>query len=230
MEQNNSIQEELQSIGSPLADMPKDMPYLYPDGYFEQLASILTNGLKASSSDDAELSVDTTLPFAVPGGYFQSLPAHLLSTAVTNSIDSGIANPYQAPDEYLNTLPATLLTAAKAGDLSQSKPKVIALGSQWRRAVQWAAAAVLVLGIGLGSYRYIHPVSPESKVAKQLAKVDGDAIQDYVLHHVDEFDEETLEASIAVNAGVNTTLSTLNEDEIRAYLDENGWEEKESTN
>jgi len=230
VKQNNGIKEELQSMGSSLADLPQGMPYSAPNVYFEQLAEVLTNGVKASESGDPALRLSAMMPFAVPAGYFESLPEDLLTTAIANSIDSGIANPYKAPDEYFHSLPATLLTAAKAGDLPQRKPKVIALGTYWRRTIQWAAAAVLVLGISLGSYRYMHPASPDSKVAKQLSKVDGDAIQEYVLHHVDEFDEETLEASVAVNAGVNTTLSTLNEEEIRAYLDENGWEEKESIN
>jgi hypothetical protein len=186
--------------------------------------------IELQSMDSPLAGMEKSMPYTMPEGYFHTLPEDLLNATLANSIETGIASPYTAPDAYFSSLPESLLAAAKESEVTKGAPRLISFRPYWKRSIKWAAAAVLVLGIGFGSYHYMQPATPDGKAAKQLAKIDGDVIQEYVMHHVDEFDEETLENTVAANTNLHNTVSTLDDEEIKAYLDENGWDEKESIN
>jgi hypothetical protein len=79
MSADNNIQEELNSMGSPLAGLPGKMPYAAPAGYFEQLAGKMAQ--LAQEQENATPDFGRSLPYEVPAGYFESLPAQVLQKA-----------------------------------------------------------------------------------------------------------------------------------------------------
>ena len=144
--------------------------------------------------------------------------------AAESNLESGIASPYFTPAGYMETLPEVLTLAAKnTGAASSPKGRIISLYPQWRRISRTAAAAVLILGLGIASYSYFHSKVPEVIAKKQLSKLDPMIIDTYVSQHVDEFDAETLEATVASSqADAHAAISTLDESEIQEYLQETG--------
>ena len=81
MSEENNILNELREMGSPLADMPRRMPYAVPDNYFEgaeERILAVAGGLPG---------VKAELPYGVPQGYFEVLPEKML--AASKQADKG---------------------------------------------------------------------------------------------------------------------------------------------
>lgn len=222
MNRSTDILNELQTLDSPLARMPWQVPFMVPEGYFAALPGILVDSNIAVQNDDIALPrLATSLPFVVPEGYFTGLAHELTQRAIEKGEAEKPATPFEVPDGYINDLPAKMLAAVKLQATTQG-PRQISLYPPLRRLVRLAAAAVLVLGIGFGSYRYLHPVNPENLVTAQLSKLDDGAIDAYVEQHVDEFDAENLEATIlSAQADVPPSLPNVGVNEIQEYLQEN---------
>lgn len=72
MSTSKDILSELQQMGSPLADLPRNMPYKVPDRYFENLPYAILDHQK----DNIRLKHEP--PYSVPQGYFEELPEVLL--------------------------------------------------------------------------------------------------------------------------------------------------------
>jgi hypothetical protein len=212
---------------SALVNGPRQLPYVVPKGYFASLAGALIAGVHFSESADPQLShLSRATQFEIPQDYFSNLVGDLKTVAMTqSSLQSGMQSPYAAPAGYVESLPATLLTAAKQQAEATSKNiPTIPLRPTWKsRVTRIAAVALLVLGIGFGSYQYLQPTAPDTVAIKQLSNLDQEAIDSYIDQHVDEFDTETLEAAVvSATPAIPATISTLNESEIEAYLSEAG--------
>jgi hypothetical protein len=76
MSQQNEILQELEAWQSPLAKLPRTMPFMVPDGYFNRLPAEISGAL-----DQGDLTVyrSRRQPFEVPEQYFEQLPAMILS-------------------------------------------------------------------------------------------------------------------------------------------------------
>jgi hypothetical protein len=168
------------------------------------------------------------VPFAVPQGYFEALPAQIIANAKNNELTN---NPYQPlpyaiPEGYFQSLPAQILAAAKNSDGEQKqKRRAIPLtGRSILRQLRWAAAAVLLVGIGIGSYKPLFVKKPYD-TEKALAKVPQSDINDYVSQNIDDFDVDMLANNLA-SSNANTVQSQqLDNKEIIEYLNENGWKD-----
>ncbi len=79
MNERNNIQQELDSMGSPLAGLPGGMPYAVPEGYFERLPAEMVN--VAKMNEDSVPDFGKQMPFSVPSGYFDELPGAVLERA-----------------------------------------------------------------------------------------------------------------------------------------------------
>lgn len=233
MNKRNDIQEELKGWNSPLADMSRAMPYYVPQGYFAGLDKDIIAGVKAAGAAEPLPLWGKQMPYSVPQGYFNTLPDQLL--AVIHDTDPALHLPgehsMQVPEGYFEQLPAQILAAAKAADAGHTpiKPRFIALHTYKWRSIKRLAAAVLVLGIGFMTYRTLDQPRPLS-TEQQLAALPQDSISHYVIQHIDEFDAESIETAIAANTNNNNKLdaSSLSDEEIKQFLDENGWDAENS--
>lgn len=75
MSEENNILSELREMGSPLADVPRRMPYAVPDNYFEQAEANIVDRVTAPLKEKGEL------PYSVPTGYFAALPEKVLAAS-----------------------------------------------------------------------------------------------------------------------------------------------------
>ena len=78
MEKNSEILDELRQWQSPLADMPRLMPFEVPANYFTGLESNILSALKV---EELPLQWSDSMPHALPQNYFDTLPLDILSKA-----------------------------------------------------------------------------------------------------------------------------------------------------
>lgn len=209
-------------MDSPLAEPSLPTSFVLPEGYFATLAdALMASSIAFEKSDENVPGLTTALPFTVPDGYFGNLAERLTLAVIRPDLGHKSILPYEVPQDYFSNLPDMLLATAKKDALPR-RTRLIALRPEWNRFARLAAAAVLVLGLSFGSYRYLHTVNPDKVAVQQLSKVDDEAIGVYVEQHVDDFDAESLEATVtAAHAdAAMPTLSTLDATEIQDYLRE----------
>lgn len=220
---NRVIEDELKELGSRLAGMPRRNPFALPQPeYFAGLPAALTAVAIRDLADDPTLELPIGMPFLVPDNYFETLPESLLTGSKTFG-DETKAGPFAVPENYISTLPTQLLEAAKASDEinpgSTARPFPL-----FRRSMPWIAAAAVLSAVWFGVGRDTATPSAELRAETALAKLDSDSIGAYLERHVDEFDAETLETSLA---GTQVTdfrkvVSGLRNDEIENYLNDAG--------
>ena len=122
MEKQNPISQELQDLGSTLANIPAVNPYHVPAGYFDKFPVEMFNIASGPAIPVTLTGLST--PYAVPAGYFDNLPAAILKqvrsgSAPTVDIESageeiaaispllsGISKktPFTVPDNYFSQL------------------------------------------------------------------------------------------------------------------------------
>jgi hypothetical protein len=218
--QHNEIWQELKDLDSLLAEMPRLMPYAVPVDYPDRMSEALAEGVAHSQIDDPIFLHSKAMPFEVPQGYFASLHEHLTKEA-TRGTESGRSIHFGVPENYFDDLPQTLLNAVKDSENPIHKKTAVPLRPLWKRkAIQWAAAALIVMGIGAGTYTYMYASSADAKASRELAKLDKEDIGHYISQHADEFETDMLESFIADSGeDIDKSISTLNDQEIEDYLD-----------
>jgi hypothetical protein len=101
---------------------------------------------------------------------------------------------------------------------AHTNPKTISIGFTIWKNVRLAAAAVLLLGVGLGVYKnYLY--QPKFNVQEQLAALSQDEIHEYVQQHIDEYDVETI-SNGSESFEIKPVANQLSDDEIEKYLNE----------
>ncbi len=221
MNLENEISAELREMGSSLASMPRTMPFSVPDGYFAGFAESLSEIQKHLREPDPIVHGSKNMAFSVPGGYFEKLTGDILNKVEAKAhVNADIKSmPLSVPAGYFEQLPRQILNSVKAAD-DKAPTKIIALEKQpLYKKVQWAAAAMFVLFIGLGAY--ITFVSDRgTNPEMMLASVSANEIDDY-LEHTYRIDID----KVAGNTDINSL--PLENKEIVQYLNETGWDNVE---
>ena len=210
MNKGNNIQDELKSMGSILAGMSRAMPYSVPAGYFENLEMPVNNTIKDLNEPEVTPNWGKTLPYAIPDGYFEMLPDELVARVTTGYLPK--ESPYSIPTGYFEALPAQMLQAAKGTETKVIPVKRRTLSSP----VKWLAAAILVLGLGLGAYRVFN-MQNASGTEKILSSVPNNEIHDY-LQRALRVDIDRIVKTNPIN-----NMNVDNKDIIQ-YLNETGWD------
>jgi hypothetical protein len=222
MKTANEIIEELKGLNSPLADMPRLMPYHVPTGYFSKLDAYIIDGVKATELPEYTLPYTKAMPYEVPMGYFDTLPD--MVAALVNEQNETISltksNPFAMPAGYFDALPQQMLQAVKQAETP--KTKTIPLGNRVWKNLRWAAAAILLMGIGFGSYKMLQPTTAPLSTEQQLAQLPPGTISEYVQQNIDDFDTDLI-ASV-MPGDINVSPAQLSDEEITNYLDEVGWD------
>jgi hypothetical protein len=206
MSRSEEIVEELKSMDSQLATVSRAMPYHVPDGYFDQLPT------------DAAILRSKDMPHELPVGYFEDFAANITAIAASEefNVNGSRTLPFTVPPGYFDALPAQVLAA-----VSQQQPearrtrRVMAFAP----AIRWAAAAALLISIGLGIYRFSRNTSGQGRAESIIAQVPVNDIQEYV----QQTNLDLLPAG-AVSTDVNTDLKNIDEETISRYLQETTWE------
>ncbi len=136
MDNNNGILDELRGMGSPLAALPRTMPYWVPDGYFTMLPDELTklfeksNGLKINGTKGMPFNMYRELFRYAAHGYY-------------NQNERGSVTRCSYQEGYFESFPDTVLEKAKAANNPSGKTRPFG-GAVWSN-LRWAAAAILVM-------------------------------------------------------------------------------------
>jgi hypothetical protein len=132
MENNNNIQNELETISALVASIPKVEVYEVPEGYFDMLC---VETLKSVTNNPN--------CYTVPEDYFQQLPSNI-ATELYQTEDSAAfskVNPFETPENYFNQLAASTLAEVKK---NQSKSTI------QKRIIQLCVAAIFIAFVGFG--------------------------------------------------------------------------------
>ncbi len=201
-------------MGSFLADMPRTMPYTVPSGYFENFGGSVKHIINYLDKADTTPNWGKTLPYAVPDGYFEGLANNILAEGIVSVLPADA--PFHVPAGYFESLPAQILKAAKSADPIKETRTIPLRRNIWKP-IRLAAAAVLMLGIGISSYRIFYNAQQVSGTEKILSSVPNNDIQDY-LQHIYRMDMDRVVS--------NDPVSNLNVDnkDIVQYLNETGWD------
>lgn len=212
MSQRDEIRDELKELGSSLAKGSVVMPFEIPAGYFESFpADVLI-----IVAEEPGLSLDIKqIPFEVPEQYFAQLPDAVITSVLWGSKP-------EIPAGYFEGLPGKILAAAKASDRPATQVTMPSIA--WKN-LRWAAAALLVIGLGVGAYVKFQP-GKTYDLNTQLAKVSTEELNDYVQTHIEDFDTEQLASAV----GDENIFSGLGHDEMIEYLNENGWTDATAIN
>lgn len=220
MSSANDILQELRGLESQLADMPRTTPYEVPAGYFDALPAAMLDAVKAEHATEPVLNLPKTMPYEVPAGYFEGLAKNVMMQVLEPSLPLTKETAYEVPAGYFENLPAQILAKAKQEETAKKGTKIIAFPI-WKTVTR-AVAAILVIGIGFGSLRYLNADSPLNAEA-QLAALPKDSINEYVQLHIDEYEADAI-ASTLEQADVTTLTNKLSTEEIENYLNETGWD------
>jgi hypothetical protein len=211
MKRENKIDDEMKKIDSSLAGLPTNMPYGPPENYFENFAVNIQKIIIDINAPDTVADFGKALPYTVPAGYFEGLTDKIVATSAASVITMELPGsmPYTTPVGYFDALPGAMLTAARTAD--NGGQKTIPLKHTMILPKRWAAAAIILLTIGLGSFEFFSPSSANSD--KILASVSPNEIQDYL---------QPINGDLMVSGNPLMNLS-LDNNEIIEYFNESGW-------
>jgi hypothetical protein len=115
----NTILNELESVAPALINVPKTVPYVLKDGYFDNLSTDILHKINSAKYITHSFSMDDNVvasPYTVPAYYFDSLANNILARlkiAEDHSYDSIIpivvTNPYKVQSNYFNILSNQIL-------------------------------------------------------------------------------------------------------------------------
>jgi hypothetical protein len=187
MKNESEVRKELKNIGSRLADMPQSAPFTLPPGYFEEFAPAILNTVKHLDKDEPVSVIAREIPFNdVPKGYFERLPEEILNLAAGKT--------------------ATTLEFVPGPKVRIFRPAFI----------KWAAAAVLLISIAIGSYD-LYLRQNTTGTEKMLSAVPGNELHDYLQSNC------TIDIDRVINNNTLKDMHLDNKDIVR-YLDETGWD------
>lgn len=218
MKHAKHIQNELQELGADvLATLPLSTPFSVPEGYFASFSSEISAWASAAEEPDPQLSLPRAVPFRGPApGYFEQFSTNLLQRIHDESEPEWSKKmPYQVPQGYFENFPKQMSSKVRRVAVSPDSRRVPLF-----RAVRLAASIALILFTGLG----IMNIHSRQSASAELAKVSEADIRNYVESNLDEFDTDLILNGLATNTQKEEKVEVhLTEEEIKAYLDETGW-------
>lgn len=243
MTQKENILQELNELKSTLANVTPQNVYTIPVGYFDGLAALVLNRIKAmeTNNTDEELiylspslsNISRQMPYAVPTGYFEGLAEKVLQLVRES-------NDYKTAKEELETLSPMLSGLKKIMPYSvppgyfeslgekRIKPAARVVSITQHRWFRYAAAAVVTGVVVLAGFIYINsrnqvdPVAqPYAWLKKSFKKVDKADIDAFVKLADEELNNQTSVASIPVKPEeIKELMKDVSDKEIQDFLDE----------
>lgn len=151
------------------------------------------------------------MPYRVQQEYLDGLPDKLASLISEEQVETALplaVNPYAVPDRYFDELPARV-----AAEVIKPASKGITITFPQLRL---AAAAVVLLAVGLGALVRTTQLGPDTSEHAILANVADKDIKAYL---------SNVGAPLAdVSAGRYIDRLDVKAEDIEKYLDDNGWD------
>ena len=204
-----------------LKNIPAQMPYFVPPNYFVDFEKNLAATLKMVNEADYSFTGSKINPFEVPYNYFDNFNAQLLDAVYDETTLPELTkfNPLEVPVNYFEELPKIVLQLAQDSEKRTAKIIPIQHHNIWKP-IRIAAAAILILGIGIGTFELIFKNS-NNNTEKALATVPKNELTEYVQQSYFDVDAELTTVNYTTNTA--NALSFEKKDIIQ-YLNETGWD------
>ncbi|RYU94859.1 hypothetical protein [Emticicia agri] len=138
-----SIQERIRFSEEPVVNFGKKQNFGVPENYFDTLSSRIMNRIAGLEKQEIRLeNLPKVNVFKVPQGYFENTEESIRAQVRVESIER--KNIFEVPDGYFDELTGRILSK------TQQETKVIQVNWWQKGRTMWAAAASIVLLIGLG--------------------------------------------------------------------------------
>jgi hypothetical protein len=138
-----AIQQRIEFREEPVVNFGKKQSFGVPENYFDTLSSRIMN--RISKLEKQEISLEN-LPkvnvFKVPQGYFENAAEGIRAQVRVESIER--KNIFEVPANYFDELPSRIIQQ------TQQETKVLKVNWWQRGRTMWAAAASIILIVGLG--------------------------------------------------------------------------------
>ncbi|MBA4849072.1 hypothetical protein [Emticicia sp. BO119] len=165
-----SVQERIAFSDEPVLSFGKNQNFAVPDNYFNTLSSRILNRIADLEKQEVRLnSLPKVNVFKVPEGYFENTEESIRATVRIESIER--KNIFEIPNNYFAELTASILAK------TQEKTKVINVNWWQRGRTMWAAAASIILLIGLG---FAVPQFSKADSEVALEELSKDEINSYL--------------------------------------------------
>ncbi|RFS18094.1 hypothetical protein [Emticicia sp. C21] len=165
-----SIQERIAFSEEPVVNFGKKQNFAVPDNYFDTLSSRIMNRIADLEKQEIRLeNLPKVNVFKVPQGYFENAEESIRATVRVESIER--KNIFEVPASYFHELPGRILSK------TQEETKVIKVNWWQKGRTMWAAAASIVLIIGLGLSVPLFSKSDSESAMESLSK---DEISSYL--------------------------------------------------
>lgn len=238
-----TILNELKEISPEVAKIPVTNPYQVPQGYFEEFARkvmmrIKTEGLSAKEELETISpllsGLSKQMPFAAPVGYFKNLGEHAVAGAkaieyvnvelenlspMMSSLKS--VNAYEVPAGYFESFAGKVLKNVRS-----RKPAVVISIGFGKKAMRYAAAAVITGLIALGGWLYFNPAKPGTtsfaSIENKVKQVSDDEMLNFL-----ENDEQIATGSEMSNAeqmdeaDMKSLLANVSDEELEQFAKDN---------
>ncbi len=172
----NSFKMEKNRLPEFLKSIKDRHSFAVPAGYFEQFYSRLLQKLDFQNTDEECAAVGT------PEDYCSEFSGGLLARIENETITSlGIPRHqgFKVPSAYFENNPEKIVRRVRRA-------------ARWRKALYWAVAACLGLGLGAGVVMHLHQ-SFRTEASPWLAGVSEEELLEYVQSHLDEFETFAIE-------------------------------------
>lgn len=225
-------------LEEPTLDVTPQMPFVLDDQYFSGLENQILNAIKHEVHAAAHIkaSYGETMPYALPNGYLEGFAGNVVDRINAGEEDLADAsfledwkeNVYEVPANYFSTV--DFATKAIEQQATANK-KELYPNARKLMVNNWAAAAIMLVIITIGGIwmnKDANNYDAAIVAEKKLAEVSKSDIENYIFENIDEFDLSLLEKEVSKlpqSSGKKATQSLLNdvsEDDIRAYLEEEG--------
>lgn len=148
-------------------------------------------------------------PFSVPENYFESVEDTVLSKIIEEQLPGEIT--YNVPENYFDIVEDSLFTKL---DLQKKNVKVISLKDRLLKIIPAAAAACIIIFVGLNYFSVSN--------SNNLDSISNDEIEIWINENYNEYSTshsiEFVDADFTESSNILEDDSSLNEDDILEYL------------
>ncbi len=213
------ISNELPQVAPFLATLGRQLPFEVPKGYFEDFPDRMLQMVQQSANNE------------VPDGYFESFALQMLQKVRSEEVRHELEG--VAP--LLNGLPKTMPHSLPEGYFEQWQPainrpeapkaaKIIPVSGSfhWKR---WAAAAAIIISLGVGWQVWFSNRVPQQQTASVqpalvdtlLSEIDASSLTGYL--ETEQVQTEFTKLLTMANLDVETGVKQLSTEELSWYLE-----------
>lgn len=239
MKPQNTILKELKEIAPTLMGGGVDMPYSFPEGYFEHLPEAILEKVAIGRIPNS-----TIKDFQVPDQYFNEFASKILQRIKESNLEEGsLFEENESIVPILNTISKKMPYAVPENYFEQlfvqipvEKTKVVPM-KKMRNWMTYAAAAVFLGIMVTGSFLFSDKKQEQDfekyqymDVASALDKVSDSELNSYIDENHSISVDELTENERANLDNVDDKIQTMSSENLSQYLNENGFLEMKPEN